>query len=124
MKYYHQEKKNHAHKVVGAALILVIGFFTYDYFSFSAKNAAAQESMVTSTTNEDSAEPESPLSADQIALLSRIISIKLDGAILKDPVFLSFQDWEVKLGEEDAGRNNPFAPIPGSRSESQSQTRR
>ena len=107
MNYYQQNEKTSYSPILMIAVIIVAGFCAS--YILSRNSASAQvEPLLTSTSNNDS-----PFSTEQLALLAKIQSIKLDGTFFKDPVFASLQDWTIQLGQEEAGRVNPFTPVEG-----------
>jgi hypothetical protein len=111
MRYYHQ-KTNHSHTLLAVGLIIVAGFFTYDVLEGKRVGAQADSALVQDSAATSDA-TEAPLNNEQIALLSRIENLKLEGAILKDPAFLSLQDRGITLVEQEVGKTNPFAPLGG-----------
>jgi len=49
--------------------------------------------------------------ADLLPFLLQLNSLKLDGSLFKDPVFLSLEDYTVIIPEQPVGRPNPFEPL-------------
>jgi hypothetical protein len=111
MRYYHRPQSNHSLTLLSIALCFLIGFFVYNYTSPHQAQAVDSALVSDPTTASDS-----PFTPQQLALLGKIESIRLDGSLFKDPAFLSLHDWTVDLGHEDAGKSNPFAPLGASQS--------
>ncbi len=88
-------------QILGGAAVLVVCALIYFVWSSGGSTA-----LLTS-----SADTTSPLSAEILATLSSINSIKLDSGVFKDPVFVSLTDFGVTIPPEAAGRRNPFAPV-------------
>jgi len=49
-----------------------------------------------------------------LSLLKQIKSLKIDTDIFDDPSYSTLRDYSVAIPEENVGRVNPFAPLPGS----------
>lgn len=49
--------------------------------------------------------------SEELALLNRINSIKIDPKFFNDPVYLSLVDYTVPIPEQNVGRPNPFEPL-------------
>ncbi len=45
------------------------------------------------------------------SLLQKMSKVKLTDSIFSDPVFASLKDNTISLNPQEAGRNNPFAPV-------------
>jgi hypothetical protein len=59
-----------------------------------------------------------------LAKLKELQDLELDSPLFDDEEFLSLVDHTVQVVDEDAGRPNPFAPVPGLvTSEAESTTR-
>lgn len=50
---------------------------------------------------------------DFLARLKELRELKLESDLFDDEEFLSLTDFTVGVVDEDAGRPNPFAPVPG-----------
>lgn len=50
---------------------------------------------------------------DFLARLKELRELKLQNELFSDEEFLSLTDFAVGVVDEDAGRPNPFAPVPG-----------
>lgn len=53
-----------------------------------------------------------------LALLNQLNTLNLDASIFTDPAYTGLQDYSVSIPEQNAGRLNPFAPLPFSISSS------
>jgi hypothetical protein len=53
---------------------------------------------------------------DVLSFLTELKKIRLDQGVFNDPVFEALTDFSTELGHEDAGRDNPFAPLKSSAS--------
>ncbi len=90
-------------KVLVAGLgVVVLALFYYFFFLSSAPTSAPL-----STT----AGSESPVTRTLLVTLSNLHTIKLNGAIFADPVFVSLTDFGVVIPTQSVGRRNPFAPL-------------
>jgi hypothetical protein len=49
-----------------------------------------------------------------VETLLALRSVKLDGTIFSEPAFTQLQDYSQPIIQEPVGRENPFAPLPGS----------
>jgi len=96
---------------VAILLLMVFAFLAWKYLADNSVSAQTQPDspLVVSP----SSDPNNPLSPQDLSLLAKIESINLDSSLFKNPVFMSLQDWTVKLGQEPVGRPNPFAPVDG-----------
>lgn len=50
---------------------------------------------------------------DFLEQLKELRDLELDASLFDDPEFLSLTDLRVEIVDEEAGRPNPFAPVPG-----------
>ena len=48
---------------------------------------------------------------DLLIIFAELSALNLDPAILRNPVFISLQDFSQEIPSEPSGRVNPFAPI-------------
>ena|SRR3989344_4361493 len=84
---------------IGAVVVLSLVYYLW--------NSSGDSALL--TTSEDT----SPLSQEILTTLSQVNTITLDGAVFKDPVFLSLTDFGVTIPPQQPGRRNPFAPVGG-----------
>ena len=54
-----------------------------------------------------------PIDGDLLKALLDLQSLKLDGSVFSDRVWVTLQDFGKELAPQAAGRLNPFAPISG-----------
>jgi hypothetical protein len=114
MRYTHQpHNKQHGVTILALALVLIAGFFAYDFLDGKRAGAADDDAVQPAVADTTAPGVVAPLNTEQIALLTKIENIKLEGAILKDPVFLMLQDKMVEITPQDIGKPNPFAPLAG-----------
>ena len=86
---------------IGIVVLALAGLWVYmTYFSGSSSAPAL-------TSDQDT----SPLSQDVLVTLNSLQTIKLNKAIFSDPVFVSLTDYGVTIPPQNAGRQNPFAPL-------------
>lgn len=86
-----------------AAIIAVAGIA---YFWWSGSQSGAASTLLQTS-------PADTLSAQTNAQSSLLSSIKIDSKFFQDPVFNSLQDYSVGVPQQNIGRPNPFAPLPG-----------
>ncbi len=94
-------KKNTLYMIFGVILLLTLGFFFFQSSSGSSSSGGIQATELTS------------LGSSELALLSKVRSIRIDTEFFKKQSFKSLVDYSVMIPEERVGRPNPFAPIPG-----------
>ena len=85
----------------GGAAVLIAALVYFMFFSGDDSNQA-----VVATQNETD-----NVSRELIITLSNLNTIRLDGSIFTDPVFLSLSDFGVQIPLQNVGRRNPFAPL-------------
>jgi hypothetical protein len=90
-----------------AILFLAIVLALFGAYQFFVATPDVPALTVTET-------PGGGIDQDLVALLFELKSIRLDNALFEDPLFSSLQDFGQDLVAEPVGRNNPFAPLPGS----------
>ncbi len=92
---------------------LVVAFVAYVYF-FPHSDDAVLTSEAVAT----------PIENELVQLLLRLETVTLPDGVFGDPTFQSLEDFSQELVPEPQGRDNPFAPLSGSRSTSASAPRR
>lgn len=55
----------------------------------------------------------SQVDAELLSMLAKTRQIKLDASLFESPVFQSLQDFGQTISPQPLGRENPFAPLPG-----------
>jgi hypothetical protein len=85
-------------------VIIVLGLVAYSFL----KPSPTAESLLATTQRQDSAQ----VLGDEItSAISQINSLKLDRAVLDDPIVKNLIDHSKPILPEPVGRKNPFAPI-------------
>ena len=92
-------KKN---KTVTAVAILAI--FVLLYFLFYSFSGSSTPSTIDSSNTD-------AVSQSLLVTLSNLHTIRLDGSVFQNPVFVSLTDFGVVIPPEATGRRNPFSPI-------------
>jgi hypothetical protein len=93
-------------------VVLLIGiFFSYRYFFGSP--SGSEVVTVASPSGELMGSTGAGVGDDILPVLLAIKSIRLDNSFFTDPAFNSLQNFGVQLTPEEAGRDNPFAPLIG-----------
>ncbi len=91
-------------KWLAAGVGVVVLALLYYFFFLSGPTSAP----LASPTGNDS-----PVTQNLLVTLSSLHTIKLNGAIFADPVFISLTDFGVVIPTQNVGRRNPFAPLSG-----------
>jgi len=92
-------------KIVIIVFILAgVGFFGYNYLTRTSKNST--DILLTQTSANTSR-----MGGEVLVALNQLRTLKLDGSVFQDKVFLSLQDFSKPLIPEPVGRINPFSPI-------------
>jgi hypothetical protein len=87
-----------------AAFVGMVGWYTLRGSS-SPDALLVTENVGTGAPNETE--------RDLVATLLQLRAIGLDGTIFSDPAFQSLVDYGIEIVPEPVGRENPFAPLPG-----------
>lgn len=99
--------------VIGAIFVLIYFVFikpSPDQGSLVSSSSSTLPDVGGSTSTTNSADANSLLAKDFLALLLNIKNIKLDDAIFSDVAFNSLHDSSIVLeGDGTEGRSNPFA---------------
>lgn len=91
-------------KTVIIVLVLSgIGYFGYSYLN---KAGSSSDVLLTQTSANTS-----KMGAEVLSALNQLKTLKLDGSIFQDKIFLSLEDTSISLTPEPVGRINPFSPI-------------
>lgn len=88
-------------------VLVILAVIVYFYFKGGEKPAST-DGLVPAIDPEFSQRSEKLLS-----LLAQVQSIKIDVQFFKSPLYQSFVDHSVEIPEQEVGRDDPFAPIPG-----------
>jgi hypothetical protein len=95
-------------KNVGFAVALV--FLVWLAYIVYSKEPAVDE-LTVSNSQSDAVIQDQKLIA-RIAELKQL-NIEIKSKMFKDEEFLSLVNYPIMVTEEDAGRENPFSPVPG-----------
>lgn len=87
-----------------ASGIVVLGLAAYFLWMRPADNA---------TITVESTGPAGEAQASFLTLAAQLESVGFDAGILMDPRFVSLIDIKTVIIPEASGRNDPFAPLPG-----------
>lgn len=90
--------------VIVVALVAGVGYFYY-----SGSKGTDSASMTASTISADT----QAVGARILSLLNQIQNLKIDTTVFDDQKFKSLIDYTVAIPQQNVGRPNPFAPIPG-----------
>ncbi len=94
--------------VVAIIIILVIAGGVYFYMNGNPVSSSAGSLLETKTN------PAVQESATRIlSLLKQINALQIKTEIFKSTDFQTLRDYSVDIPEQDVGRANPFAPLPG-----------
>lgn len=89
-------------------MIIILGILVVATIGYTVMIGNTDDSLLVS---ESSADENSMLQNELLALLLEIRSIKLDESILSDPAFQGLEDFGQNIVPEPIGRENPFAPV-------------
>ena len=100
-------------------VIIILALGAYFYFK-----GEPDDSSTSSLEAEDSPEnvEAQAVGTRVLSLLNQINSLKIDASIFESAVYNTIVDYTITIPEQDVGRINPFAPIPGSAPQSSSLT--
>lgn len=79
------------------------------YYAFSGNIAISEDSLLMAQPEGEAA------SAEVLNLLNQIQSLHIDASLFQSPAYQSLVDYTVPIPDQNVGRPNPFAPIPGVR---------
>ena len=91
--------------LIGLAVIVGAGYFAIAQYT----NTVHGQSLLTPANTTTM----SASGAQALALLNRIKSLKLDGAVFSNPTFQGLQDWSAEIAPQSISRPNPFLPTYG-----------
>ncbi len=92
----------HKNLLISVAVIILLLVFGYWYFN-GGSSAPAPILSASDVSGSDSL----------LATLNQLKSLSLDASIFTRPTFESLTDSTVTISPVAAGRQNPFAPLPG-----------
>ena len=100
--------------VIGA--IVIVGFIFIFWYMGGDKTDTG--SLLESQTAETDA-----VGSRVLALLNQIQSLKIDNTLFTGAAYQTLVDFSVTIPEQNVGRPNPFAPLPGFVSSSRAPSR-
>lgn len=84
-------------------VVIVVAFIGYSlFFTGNTDNLAPLSPQDTSQNQTGN---------DLFVIFAELSALNLDSAVLRNPVFISLQDFSREIPSEPSGRVNPFAPI-------------
>lgn len=90
--------------IIGA--IFIVGFLLiFYYMGGKGESGSLLESGVDTQNSE--------VGTRVLALLNQIQSLKIDDSLFAGAAYQTLIDFSVTIPEQDVGRPNPFAPLPG-----------
>lgn len=91
-------------------VVVIVAVGAYFYFS-----GAPDDSSVSSLEAEGSLEAASSMAAgaNVLNLLNQVSQINIDATFFESTAYKSLVDNTVVVPEQNVGRANPFAPVPG-----------
>jgi hypothetical protein len=92
------------------AIIIVVSLGLYFYFK-GTPSEGDLETLETSGTPEAIQAEEAANKV--VAILNQIDSLKIDDSLFSSMTYRSLVDYTITIPEQNVGRPNPFAPIPG-----------
>jgi hypothetical protein len=94
--------------VIAIIIILAIAGGVYFYMNGNPVSSSTSSLLETKTN------PVVQESATRIlSLLKQINALQIKTEIFKSADFQTLRDYSVDIPEQDVGRSNPFAPLPG-----------
>ncbi len=104
------EKQSSTGTYIVIAIILIVAGGIYFYSKGSNENIDTSSLEVTYTPESTDA---TLVGGRVLNLLAQINSLKIDGTLFNNPAYKSLRDYSITIPEQNVGRTNPFAPIPG-----------
>lgn len=98
-------KKNNSNMLLIVLGVVLVGAAVYWFYSPPGGSAA--------TALSSSGAPASSAEQTFINLAAELDPINFPTAIFSNPRFMNLNDTRTSLTPEDAGRPDPFAPLPG-----------
>ncbi|MEI7463553.1 MAG: hypothetical protein WCK03_04145 [Candidatus Taylorbacteria bacterium] len=103
--------KKSSKKTIIIIVVLIVAS-AIAYFYYESSNTVTNSGLETTAETTDA----QAAGARVLSLLNQIKSIKIDTTVFKDPSYLSLRDYSVEIPQDNVGRSNPFAPLPGTAS--------
>jgi hypothetical protein len=95
--------------IIIAIVVVAIGYYLYS--SGDSEVAVDQDSSLV-TQSADFGETQI-VGARVLSLLNQISSLNIDDSIFQSAAYKSLVDYTISIPEQNVGRQNPFAPLPG-----------
>ncbi len=102
-----------------AIIVIIILVALLAYFYYEGNAPVSNSSLETTAASADA----QAVGGRVLSLLNQIRSLKIDTSVFKDPSYQTLRDYSVQIPQEDVGRPNPFAPLPGSAAPASSATK-
>ena len=93
--------------IVGIIVVALIAYFYYE-----GSKSASNSNLVSTPADVDAQQ----VGVRVLNLLNQIKSLKIDTTLFSDPSYQTLRDYSVAIPQQNVGRSNPFAPIPGMQS--------
>lgn len=88
---------------MGVLILAAFIILCFMFYSWSNSSSSSSINEVNSDTQQ--------MGQALLVTLAGLNTIRLDGSIFSDPVFVSLTDFGVVLPSQPSGRRNPFLPI-------------
>lgn len=98
---------NNIKKFVVLIVLLVSGFFAYNYFFVDNKS----KEMLSGAIIPAGTNAQQKVGNEILSLLLNLRALRLDPHIFSEKTFTGLKDFSVQLQDEPKGRTNPFNPI-------------
>ncbi len=88
----------------------IIAIALVAYFAFFSGNGSTE-----AISSLESEQNNQVVGARVLSLLNQVQSLNIDVSFFQDQTYQSLQDYAVAVPPQEVGRQNPFAPVPGIR---------
>lgn len=99
--------------LIVVVVLAVVGYYLYASGNQTVNNATSKIAAFTGG-GDTASSTDNGVGTDVLILLNRIQSIKIDPAFFTDQAYQTLVDYTVAIPTWNVGRDNPFAPLPGS----------
>lgn len=96
--------------IIIVIVILAVGYYFYTSGD-SASTVDPNSSLV--TMQDPNFNETQVVGARVLSLLNQISSLKIDASLFEGATYKSLVDYTISIPEQNVGRPNPFAPLPG-----------
>lgn len=93
------------------AIVVIVAIALGAYFYYKGTDSSSSASLLTASAAGDPTQ--SGIGQQVLGLLSQIQSLRIDTKLFTDPGYQTLRDYSVQIPQENVGRPNPFAPLPG-----------